>query len=192
MRAKKLYQQYKPGTAFCTAFDEEKIPIFTMEDLRELDFTISRGISYERTVDEFLTQMAVNYSFRNMVNRKEIAILLNEEGALVREAGEWLLYFTPNKNEEHTLHSESALYPVLKSIEEKYKNGEVCRVKVPDRTLKTLVSGAAPFSILDEYCKHQPGRYLSVAENIVINGTDELFRNVPVCSYNKLQTVDKD
>ena len=35
--------------------------------------------------------------------------------------------------------------------------GEVSRVRVPERSTKTLISGVAPFSILDEYCKSQPG-----------------------------------
>ena len=41
---------------------------------------------------------------------------------------------------------------------------------VPDRSLKTLVSGSDPFCILDEFCKSQPGGYLAVAQNIVLEG----------------------
>ena len=50
----------------------------------------------------------------------------------------------------------------------------------------------APFSILDEYCKSQPGGYLAVAQRIVLMGTGELFRHVPVCRYRALSTVDRD
>ena len=56
--------------------------------------------------------------------------------------------------------------------------------------MKTLVANTAPFSILDEYCKSQPGQYLAVAKQIVTDGPDELLHRVPVCRYKNLTTVD--
>ena len=40
------------------------IPILMMEHLRMLDYSISRGVSYEKTVDEFFLQLATNASLR--------------------------------------------------------------------------------------------------------------------------------
>ena len=192
MKSEASYCTYTPGKPLSEAFPEDKIPMLQMAHLRELDFPITRRISYERTVDEFLLQLATNDALRALRNRKDMVICLNEEGALIRENGRWTLLFTPTRGEKLTLAEDAPLYPVLKQLMKDIRTGTVCSLPVPERSLKTLVSGIAPFSILDEYCKRQPGRYLSVAEQIVLGGTDELFRNVPVCKYNKMSTVDKD
>ena len=192
MKAESSYCTYIPPKPLSEAFPDDKIPILQMAHLRELDFPITRRISYERTVDEFLLQLATNDALRALRNRKDMVICLNEEGALIRENEKWTLLFTPAHGERLTLAEDAPLYPVLKQLMKNLKTGLVCSLPVPERSLKTLVSGNAPFSILDEYCKRQPGRYLSVAEQIVLGGTDDLFKNVPVCSYSKMSTVDKD
>lgn len=51
------YQVYEPGVLLEKAFPEDKIPLLQMQHLRMLDYPISRNISYERTVDEFLLQL---------------------------------------------------------------------------------------------------------------------------------------
>ena len=84
-------------------------------------------------------------------------------GRLIREDWHWSLLFTPNRSEKRTLDDSSDLYQVLCSLAQRRQDGEVCRVAVPDRSLKTLVSGSDPFCILDEFCKSQPGGYLAVA-----------------------------
>ena len=191
IKEKKQYCEYIPGKRLKEAFSDERIPLMTMDHLRALDFPISRNISYERTVDEFLVQLATNDTLRPLRNRSEMVVLLNEEGALILNQGQWTLYFTPDKRECSTLSENANLYAVLKSQHARLKKGEVTSVIVPERSLKALVAGTSPFCILDEYCKKEPGRYLRVAEKIVVEGTDTLFKNVPVCSYNKLYTVDK-
>lgn len=192
MKAESSYCTYIPPKPLSEAFPDDKIPILQMAHLRELDFPITRRISYERTVDEFLLQLATNDALRALRNRKDMVICLNEEGALIRENEKWTLLFTPAHGERLTLAEDAPLYPVLKQLMKDLKTGLVCSLPVPERSLKALVSGNAPFSILDEYCKRQPGRYLSVAEQIVMGGTDDLFKNVPVCRYSKMSTVDKD
>ena len=190
MKPRAYYQPYQSGLLLAQAFSPSKTPLLRMEHLRQLDFPISREISYERTVDEFLLQLAVNDALRALRSRKDMVILLNEEGALIREDWHWSLLFTPNRSEKRTLDDSSDLYQVLCSLAQRRQDGEVCRVAVPDRSLKTLVSGSDPFCILDEFCKSQPGGYLAVAQNIVLEGTDHLFRHVPVCRYRVLSTVD--
>ena len=190
MKPRAYYQPYQSGLLLAQAFSPSKTPLLRMEHLRQLDFPISREISYERTVDEFLLQLAVNDALRALRSRKDMVILLNEEGALIREDWHWSLLFTPNRSEKRTLGDSSDLYQVLCSLAQRRQDGEVCRVAVPDRSLKTLVSGSDPFCILDEFCKSQPGGYLAVAQNIVLEGTDHLFRHVPVCRYRVLSTVD--
>ena len=192
LKAKKYFQNYEPGKALVDAFDNERIPILQMAHLRELDFPISRHISYERTVDEFLLQMGTNVALQPLVDRKDMIILLNEEGALVSDNGKWSLLFTPNRGERDTLADDADLYPVYKSMLEKEKEGTMSRVRVPERSMKALVAGIAPFCILDEYCANHPGGYLNVAEQIVYAGPEELFKHVPVCHFNKLTTVDMD
>lgn len=170
----------------------EGTPLFLMEHLRQLDFLISREVSYERTVDEFLLQLAVNDALRSLRSRQDMVILLNEEGALVCEEGSWTLFFTPNRSEKRTLCPDSDLYQVYQSLMERYQQRLVCKVTVPQRSLKALVAGSAPFCILDEFCQTQDGGYLAVAQEIVLNGPDRLFHNVPVCRYRDLSTVDLD
>ena len=85
MKSEASYCTYTPGTPLSDAFPEDKIPMLQMRHLRELDFPITRRISYERTVDEFLLQLATNDALRGLRNRKDMVICLNEEGALIRE-----------------------------------------------------------------------------------------------------------
>ena len=172
--------------------DRDGIPMFLMKQLRQLDFLITRETSYERTVDDFLLQLAVNDSLRELRKCQEMVILLNEEGALVRENGRFTLLFTPNRGEKRTLGAEADLYAVYVSLEEKYEQGLLCKIPVPERSLKALVSHSAPFCILDEFCQTQDGGYLAVAQEIVLKGPEQLFRNVPVCRYRALSTVDLD
>ena len=172
--------------------DRDGIPMFLMKQLRQLDFLITRETSYERTVDDFLLQLAVNDSLRELRKCQEMVILLNEEGALIRENGHFTLLFTPNRGEKRTLGAEADLYAVYVSLEEKYEQGLLCKIPVPERSLKALVSRSAPFCILDEFCQTQDGGYLAVAQEIVLKGPEQLFRNVPVCRYRALSTVDLD
>ena len=186
------YKEYVPGSSFAEAFETNKIPMMQMAHLRNLDYPISRHLSYERTVDEFLLQLAVNDSLHALKVRRDLVILLNEEGALIREDGRWILLFTPLCAEGSSLSEDAPLYPVLRSLMKKEKEGTVCRIRVPERSMKALVSGKNPFCILDEYCMSQPGGYLAAAEQIVFAGPEELYRHVPVCHYNALATVDRD
>lgn len=188
---RKNYQIYTHGKPL-ESLEENKIPVLLMEQLRELDFPISRHISYERTVDEFLLQLAVNDSLRPLRRREAMVILLNEEGALIRENGHWTLLFTPNKGERSNVDDDADLFAVYQELLDKAKQGEVCQIRVPERSLKTLVAGTEPFCIADEYCRSQPGGYLSVAERIVYEGPEEFFRHVPVVKYNQMITADLD
>ncbi len=186
------FQEYNPRKPLKRAFDQEHIPMLLMRQLRDLDFPISRRISYERTVDEFLLQLTVNDSLRVLRQRQDMVILLNEEGALIREKGKWSLLFTPNRGEHMTLEVDAELFPVYQKLLEEEAAGRVCRVELPERSLKVLAAKASPFCILDEYCKNYPGGYLSVAEMIVYVGADWLYEHVPVCRFNKMATVDRD
>ena len=100
MKPRAYYQPYQSGLLLAQAFSPSKTPLLRMEHLRQLDFPISREISYERTVDEFLLQLAVNDALRALRSRKDMVILLNEEGALIREDWHWSLLFTPNRSEK--------------------------------------------------------------------------------------------
>ena len=168
------------------------IPLFLMKHLRQLDFLITRETSYERTVDDFLLQLAVNDALRELKQRPDMVILLNEEGALIREDGDWTLMFTPTRGEKRNLEADADLYQVYANLEEKYRQGTVCKIPVPKRSLKALVSNSAPFCILDEFCQTQDGGYLALAQEIVRDGPTRLFKNVPVCRYRDLSTVDLD
>lgn len=190
-KTRKNYQIYETGKPL-ESLNADQIPILRMDQLRELDFPISRHISYERTVDEFLLQLAVNDSLRPLRQMAEMVILLNQEGALIREDGHWTFLFTPDKGEQSDVTEEADLYEIYQGLLDKEKRGEVCRIGVPERSLKTLVAGTQPFCIADEYCRSQPGGYLSVAERIVYEGPEEFFHHVPVCRYNQMITADMD
>ena len=192
MKSQKSYQEYIPGRSLSTFFEKDKIPLLQMRHLRDLDFPITRSISYERTVDEFLLQLAVNDVLLPLRSRKELVVLLDAQGAMIRKNGQWSLLFTPDEEEMQTLAEDAPLYPVLKDMLNREKTGKVCRITVPERNMKTLVSDLSPFCILDEYCKNSKGGYMAEAEKIVIAGPDDLYRHVPVCSYQALATVDKD
>ena len=184
------FAPYIPGKSLTECFSGDGIPILQMQHLRMLDFPISRRISYERTVDEFLEQLTTNDALRVLRGKPDMAILLDVEGALICEDGQWTLYFTPDHGEVISLPEDAPLVPILKSIFEKKVKGEICESRVPERSMKSLVSGRFPFSLLDEYCKRQKGGYLSVAERIVYEGPEELYAHVPVCHYAALSTVD--
>ncbi len=186
------YQILHPIQPSDLIFEKGRTPLLLMEDLRMLDFPISRGLSYERTTDEFLLQLATNDALRALRDCPELVVLLSGEGALIRRGGRWELLFTPETCETPCAGGETDLIGALRSLLAREKKQQVCRVKVPQRTLKELVSGVAPFSILDEYCKTQPGRYLAVAERIVCEGTDVLAAHVPVCRYGELISADKE
>ena len=148
---RECYQEYIPGRQIQDAFDPERIPLLQMQHLRQLDFPITRRISYERTVDEFLLQLAVNDALRGLRSHRDMVILLNEEGALIRENGQFSLLFPPNPGELLTLAEDAPLYPVYMRILEKEKEGKVCRIAVPERSLPALLENISPFVILDEY-----------------------------------------
>lgn len=186
------YRQYKPGMALAGFFEDDAVPMMQMLHLRQLDFPISRGVSYERTVDEFLKQLVVNDVLRPLRDRKDMVILLDAQGALVEKSGQWSLLFMPGCPEQHTLEEDCDMQAVYRDLLRKEKKGEVCRIAVPRRSQKALISGTSPFNILDEYCQHQNQGYLSVAERIVYAGPQELFAHVPFCHYGALTTVDKD
>ncbi len=190
MKAKDKYRIYDPAQPLTQFGEDNTIPMIQMEQLRQLDFPITRGISYERTVDEFLLQLGTNDALRPLRAHKDMIVLINEEGALVREREQWMLYFTPDAVEQLTLGAESDLFEVMAALQDRHKRGEVCRIRLPERSLKTLVSGLSPFCILDEYCENEPGGYLAVAKKIVLDGPEDLFRKVPVCRYGALTTVD--
>ena len=192
MKNRKFYQEYVPGQPLLTCFEEDKIPLLQMRHLRDMDFPITRQISYERTVDEFLLQLAVNDVLLPLRNRKDMVILLDRQGAVLRENGGWSLLFTPGLGEMLTLSEEEELYPVLKELMEKEKEGGVSRISIPERSMKVLASGLSPFCILDEYCRNRKGGYMAEAEKIVIAGPEDLYRHVPVCRYGNLSTVDKE
>ena len=191
MKAKERYTIFDPTRPLKQFSGISEIPMIQMEQLRQLDFPITRGISYERTVDEFLLQLGTNDALRPLRAHKEMAVLLNEEGALIREKDKWTLYFTPDVTEQLTLEPDADLYEILLTLQTKQKKGEVCKVRLPERSLKTLVSGLSPFCILDEFCRNEPGGYLAVAKKIVLEGPEELFQKVPVCRYGALTTVDQ-
>ena len=192
MKASTSYRIFDASKTLEENLTGGKTPLLLMEQLRELDYPISRGISYERTVDEFLLQLATNDSLRPLRNCPDAVILLNREGALLRRDGQWELLFTPDTIEGRSIAETDKLPEVLKELQAALDEGTVCSVRVPDRSLKTLVSGISPFSILDEYCKTQPGRYLAVAERIVYEGLDVLAKHVPVCRYGQLVSADKE
>ena len=192
MSKQKTYIEYKSGALLAEQFSGKETPLLLMRHLRQMDFPITRGISYERTVDDFLRQLAVNDVLRPLRTKENLVVLLDEEGALIREKGKWSLLFTPDRTEGRAVEEDAPLEPVLAELLAKEKKGEVCRVAVPERSSKALVADMAPFSILDEYCKKQNGGYLAVAQRIVIAGTAELNAHVPVCHYGNLSTVDKD
>lgn len=186
------YIEYKTDNFLKEPFQSDSVPLLLMQQLRQMDFPITRGISYERTVDDFLTQLAVNDVLRPLRDQQNLVILLDAQGALIRSEGVWDLLFTPGIGEQQTIKIGEALQPVLEQLLTSEAEGTIQRVKVPERNQKTLVAGLAPFSILDEYCKKQNGGYLSVAQKIVISGAEELYAHVPFCRYGQLTTVDKD
>ncbi len=192
MKPRSAYHITPLGRPLEELCSDEGIPMFLMKHLRQLDFLITRETSYERTVDDFLLQLSVNDALRQLRQCPDMVILLNEEGALVRENGNWTLTFTPTRGEKRNIGTEDDLYAIYQTLEMKYQNGTVCKMPVPQRSLKALVSRSAPFCILDEFCKTQSGGYLAVAQEIVLNGPERLFRNVPVCRYRALSTVDLD
>lgn len=167
-----------------------QIPLFSMELLRQADFPISRGISYERTVDEFLLELEINIKLHMLKQSQDMTILLGREGALVRENKTWSLLFIPTKVEGACAEDGEDLYELLRLFSKAVENGDMCEIAIPQRSLKALSSKRAPFCILDEYCKKEDGGYLGVAKKIVKEGTGNLFSSVPVCKFNNLETVD--
>ncbi len=183
--------QYLPGMNLSN-FYGNKIPLLLMEHLRQLDYTITRGISYERTVYAFLAQIELLDSLRFFKSCKNAVVLLNEEGAMIREDYKWYLLFSPETIEQMTLDLDSDLYPVYTSVMNKLNEGTICKIGLSDVSIKSLLNNKFDLCILDKYCKIYPGGYVAVAQKIVTEGTTELFKNVPSCCYGALKTVDID
>ena len=107
------YIEYKTDDFLKEPFQSDSVPLLLMQQLRQMDFPITRGISYERTVDDFLTQLAVNDVLRPLRDQKNLVILLDAQGALIRSEGAWDLLFTPGIGEQQTIKIGEALQPVL-------------------------------------------------------------------------------
>ena len=188
----KDYSCYQPGLSLEEAFSPDAIPVLQMEHLRQMDFMINRGFSYELTLYSFLLQLIGNEGLRPLREFANMVVLLNEEGAIMRDEERWLLYFRPEAAEGTTLAADADLLPVYQKLLEDYENGAVKRIDVSVATMISSILRQTRISILDEYCRRYPGGYLAVAERIVRQGTDELFANVPVCRYGALATVDME
>lgn len=183
--------QYRPGMHY-EDFPKDKIPLFQMEHLRQLDYMITRGVSYERTAYTFLAQIELSNRLSLFKSFSNTVVLLNEEGAMIRHDNEWDLVFTPDRLEQTTLAEDADLFPVYEQIINDVKSGKKCWVRLNHVTVRSLLKNCPNLNILDNYCRNYPGGYLAVAEKIVIEGTDELYANVPVCRYGNLTTVDLD
>ena len=112
MKPRDAYHITLPGRPLAELCSGSGIPLFLMKHLRQLDFLITRETSYERTVDDFLLQLAVNDSLRELRERQDMVVLLNEQGALVRENGDWTLFFTPTRGEKRNIGAGDDLYAV--------------------------------------------------------------------------------
>ncbi len=184
------FSQYEPGHSLRRAFAKDKVPLLQMEHLRQLDFMISRGLSYENTVNTFMQQLFFNESLWPLKVRKDMVILLDTAGALICAGGVWSLLFAPEKLERITLAENADLYPVYSDVIDKVNDDTMCDIFLPVTSERVLLSGADPFCILDAYAEHYKGGYLAMAKKLVIEGTDELYRNVPVLRCGALTTVD--
>lgn len=183
------FTQYKAGMSF-KDFSRNKVPLCTMEHLRQLDYAITKGISYERTAYTFLAQLELSSRLNAFKVFHDAVILLSEEGAMIRHNNEWDLVFTPDRLEQTTLVEDADLYPVYEKLMEELKEGKKCKIRLNRVTVRSLLANTMNLNILDNYCRNYPGGYLAVAEKVVVNGTDELYANVPVCRYGGLTTVD--
>lgn len=70
----KCYVEYVPGKSFKEAFANDRIPLLSMHRLRGMDYRITRKISYERTVNDFLLVLNVNDSMRSLRNRQDMVV----------------------------------------------------------------------------------------------------------------------
>ena len=70
----KCYVEYVPGPSFKEAFANDRIPLLSMHRLRGMDYRITRKISYERTVNDFLLVLNVNDSMRSLRNRQDMVV----------------------------------------------------------------------------------------------------------------------
>lgn len=191
LRDETQYMVYRTAEAlFSETGTSDRSPLFTMELLREADFPISRGLSYERTIDEFALELEGNVKLAGLKKCSTMAILLDRSAALIKDANGWTFLFAPSMAEGLELTESSNLYEELRRQVAMLETGERCTVQVPERSYKALRAGRAPFCILDEYCKNRDGGYLGIAKQIVTAGTKELFSSVPLYKYNNLETVD--
>lgn len=184
------YAPYTPGRSLRKAFPKDKIPLLQMEHLRQLDFMIGRGLSYENTVNSFLQQLVFNESLRSLKARSDMVILLDTAGALIEDGGIWSLLFHPELQEKQTLEPDADLYPILQEMAEQVNNGKMCDIFLPMPSERALLAGVNPFCILDAYAMHYQGGYLAMSKKVVIDGPDELFSNVPHLRCGALTTVD--
>ncbi len=108
--------EYQMGKLLAEQFSGKEVPLLLMQHLRQMDFPITRGISYERTVDEFLKQLAVNDVLRPLRLHDNLVILLDAQGALLKQNGKWVLLFTPGLSEQMTINEDAPLLPVLAQL----------------------------------------------------------------------------
>lgn len=186
------YVQYEPEKSLRKAFPRDKIPLMQMEHLRQMDFMIGRGLSYEETVNSFLRQLYLNESMRPLKSRDSMVILLDRAGAIVQDGGVWSLIFSPTGRETLTLSDHEDLVPVYEKMLDQVDSGEMSRIVLPQISERALLNNAGRFVILDTYARQQSGGYLSVAKDLVKNGTERLFTHVPILQCGALTTVDVD
>ena len=183
------FYQYKAGMSL-SDFPIDKVPLLQMEHLRQMDFVISRGVSFERTAYDFLSQIELNDSLNCFKNYDNIVVLLDREGAMIKYDKVWYIIFTADKQEVLTLKEDEDLYPVYKEILKSLQNNEKCIIHLDKLSRKVLLNRVSSLNFLDYYCKNYPGGYLAVAEKIVIDGPETLYKNVPVTRYDGLTAVD--
>lgn len=183
---------YEPAHSLRRAFQKDRIPLLQMEHLRQLDFMISRGLSYEKTVRTFLQQLYFNESLCPLKTRPDMVILLDTAGALIREGGIWSLLFTAAREEQQTLAGNADLFLVYADMVERANAGKMCDIHLPVPSERALLNRTGRFSILDTYAMHYPGGYLAMAKKVVVEGPSELYANIPVLRCGALTSVDVD
>lgn len=189
--SKDEFYEFEPGMTM-DDFPEDKIPLLQMEHLRQMDYVISRGISFERTAHDFLTQVELNDRLQIFKQFESVVVLLDTAGAMIYHNKVWYLIFTPDSREELTLHEDSEMYPVYKNTIKAVEKKEKCIIRLDNVSAKSLMSNVRSINILDNYCRNYPGGYLQVAEKVVIDGPETLYKNVPVSTHGSLTTVDLD
>lgn len=184
------------------------IPVISMESLRSKGAPISRRISWEKTAIDFQKDLAYGFTGEILSGYESWIVHLEFEGLIVKYEGIINLYFYPSLMEgdltgfdDHLNDArESLAAGVLKNgltnLQDLFEYVEYGKLVKEETLVKQLIpeitaEGFENWSIIDSICNDTQSNVTELANELVINGEQNLLGKTPYFKCEALLTIDR-